>query len=183
MATLEDRIQSIRQYVADYAGRATYIAESGFTQPTSPYCTIKQIDVKHYHHDVAEDLDGFNERVRGLVDLTFGVQAIGGDEPAGTGANKVLHRLIASLTASLPRQQLEADEIGIKEIGNVTDISIVVAGRIENRAVVNLVFSASVLEDFAFDSAIKTNIDLDAGMDPAQQITVPQEPPDCPAGG
>lgn len=183
MATIEDRNQSIADYVEAHTGRTTLIAESGFKQPETPYCTVKLIDINYYQHDIAEDLDGFTEKVRGLAKLVYSVQAIGGDDSAGTGANKVLHRLVASFSASLPRQSLAADEIAVQEIGKVTDVSMTVASRIEDRALVNLGFSASVAEEFAFDSAIETGIEIDAGIEPDQQLTVPTDQPDCPAGG
>lgn len=183
MATLEERTQTIADYVETYTGRSTFITDSNYTQPDTPYCTVKIIDITYSEKDIVEDVDGFSEKVRGLARLTCSIQAIGGDESAGTGANKVLHRLKASFTASLPRQVLEAEEIGVQILGKVTDLSIVVGSKIEERALINIDLSASIAETFTFDSATEVNIDLDAGPDPAQQITVPQDPPDCPAGG
>lgn len=179
MATLEDRLQTVMDYVEAWTSRTTYEADSNFTQPTSPYCTVKLINENDYDFDVAEDTDGFHQVVRGLTRLDYSIQAIGGDAVAGTSANKVLHRLLASFKADLPRETLEKEEIGVILIGDVIDISTEVGGTIEDRAALTITLSASIAETFDFQTAIKAGVEVDPGFDPPNKLTIPEEP-ECP---
>ena len=178
MPTLEDRNQSIADYVEAYTGRGTFISESGFAQPEGEYCTVKLIVNIPYHHEVKRDIDGVTEETRGLRKLTYSVKAIGGD--VNTGATAALHRLQSSFEADVPRRTLTDQEIGILETGEVTDISILVGSRIEDRAFLNITFSASMSEIFDYESAIESEIEIDPGVEPAQTLTVPTDPPECP---
>lgn len=179
MATLEDRLQTVMDYVEAWTGRTTYEADSGFTQPATPYCTVKLILENDYDFDVADDIDGFNQTVRGLTRLDYSIQAIGGDAAAGTSANKVLHRLLSSFKADLPREALEREEMGILSIGDVIDISTEVGGEIEDRAALTIGLSASIEETFDFETATTIGVEVDPGMDPPNNLTIPDEP-DCP---
>jgi hypothetical protein len=180
MATLEDRLQTLRGYVETYTSRPAYIADEAPTQPDLPYCTVKLINIKTFHHDTKRDIDGITEEVRGNKNLTYSIQAIGGDDAAGTGASQVLERLSSSFEADVPKRVLTDQEIGIIEVGDVTDISTVVGSIIEDRALINITLNASVPEVFDYESATDATIEVDTGVDPVQTITIPPDEPACP---
>lgn len=182
MATLEDRVQTLADYVEAYTGRATFLADSNFTQPGTPYCTIKLINSNFSDKDIVTDTDGFHQEVRGLARLDYSIQAIGGNEVAATGAFRVLKILTLSFQADLPREALTTQGIGVVEIGEVRDASLVVGSNIEDRAMFILGVSASIPETYNFDTATQIEAELDSGVEPANSIVAPQDPPDCPAG-
>lgn len=179
MPSVEDRTQTLRGMVASVTGRPTYVADGSFAQPAEKYCTVKLIGHRSFEHDTVEDTDGFHQKVRGLATLDFSIQAIGGNEEDGTGAVQALRRFFTSLCADLPRETLLRAGMGVSSIGQVVDISAVIAGRIEDRAAVIISIIASCEEIFDFDSATQAEITINE--DPP--VAAPTDPPDCPAGG
>lgn len=179
MATLEDRFQTVADYVETYTGRPTFEADSNFTQPDEPYNTVKLINESGYQHDTKEDIDGITEEVRGLSKLTYSIQSIGGDASAGTGSAQILKRLKSSFNADVPRRVLTDEKIGILEIGNVIDISAITHSEIEDRSSLTITLSASIAEIFDYESSTETQLDINAGLDPVQTVIIPDEP-DCP---
>lgn len=180
MATLEDRLQTFRGYIETYGNRPAYVADAAPTQPTNPYFTVKLITLKTFHHDTKEDIDGITERVRGLKSLTYSIQAIGGDEAGGTGATFALERLSSSFEADVPQRVLTDQEIGVVEVGDITDISTVVGSKIEDRAAMIVTLNASIAEIFDYESATEATIEVDPGLTPVQTITIPPDEPACP---
>lgn len=180
MATLEQRFQTFRTYVETYTGRTTYEADSGFTQPNPPYCTVKLILAKPYQHEVNRDIDGITEEIRGLTTLSYSVQAIGGDVEAGTDSLQTLKRLALSFSADVPQRFLTDQGIGVLDVGEVLGVSTITGSKIEDRSSMIITLSASVPEVFDYESATEATIEIDPGVDPAQTITIPPDEPACP---
>lgn len=174
--TQEDVVQAMANWVAKWTGRTTYIAESGFTQPATPYCTVKALADRSPSFDIVELTSITSEKVRGLVDIDFEIQAIGGDESAGTGAMSVLGRLARARHASLPRQELEVVGIGPNSADGPRDISMVVGGIIEDRAVMIMTVSCSINQTFVMDTSMEAEINIEG-----ETIISPPDPVPCPA--
>jgi hypothetical protein len=174
MATIKDRLKSVASYVETYTGRETLLEDSGFVQKIDAYATVKLIANVSYQHDTKMDIDGLNEEVRGLRKLSYSIRAIGGE------ADDDLHRLKSSFDADVPLRSLTDQGIGVLVIGDVTDTSLVVAGRIEERAVLTITLSASVPEIFDFESATEAQVEVDPGLTPTENLIIPTDTPDCP---
>lgn len=154
--TIEEKFDAFCQWVQDSTGRPVIKARKRMNvQLSCPYCVVDLLAAPevpkdlYWHFDPSPDTvdKPLKERIRGLVQATFQITAIGGDD-----AMQAIHRLSASFKRDSWLVFAKKYSFGISETEGMENMATqILSAAYENRAQMKCSFYIPIPVDFDED--------------------------------